>query len=472
MAPKRRTNKAPTVHPVETLAVDTLSTLRPDSGWRDADPTRVEELSELFYAGQWGMNVLAGISILKTQDRDGLRIVDDGLATVSALRQMLNAFRTNGELTPSGQEWPANIVKVLTEGLPCAVHQFEEDSDLDLREAWNAGKHDEECNRFKKTAVATFIDIASKAKKKGGDWAVATKQLLSIYGEGRSSTVYRWVRAAKSLHTLVAEELKKYPNIGAGHIWDNYYLLGTGAHEAQKLGVDFGIQALGLVSDADMSKDEFREKICRPLKVVEVWANLMKKRFGQVASKSKAFDRVVSMLRTSGGLKKVLAMCDSGTMLHGTSQDSPGIVECHRIVQEMEKCKAGGLPPPAVLPDADPASQDHPEADPVTGPEEAFDQNAAEAVLSAISGAATTEHGIAPLMEIVDQDLRNIHFHGDVAGMKDAVASMMKASSGRLLFVLDCPTSRVGVVATHLDTAKDFSDNTLQPNWLRPLSSL
>ena len=360
MAPKRRTTKAPTVHPVETLAVDTLATLRPDSGWRDADATRVEELSEQFYAGQWGMNVLAGISILKTLDRDGRRIVDDGLATVSALRRMLDAFRTNGDLTPSGEEWPANIVKVLTVGMPCTVHEFEEDSDLDLREAWNAGKHDEECNRFKKTAVATFIDIASKARKKGGDWTNVTKHLLSIYGEGRASTVYRWVRAAKSLHPLVAEELKKYPNIGAGHVWDNYYLLGTGAHEAQKLGTEFGIQAIELASNGQSSQLEFREKICRPLKVVEVWANLMKKRFGQVASKSKAFERVVSMLHTQGGLKKVLAMCDSGTMLHGTSQDSPGIVECHRIVQEMEKCKAGGLPPPAVLPDADPARQDLP----------------------------------------------------------------------------------------------------------------
>ena len=90
-------------------------------------------------------------------------------------------------------------------------------------------------------------------------------------------------------------------------------------------------------------------------------------------------------------------------------------------------------------------------------------KNAAEAVLSAISGGVTTERGTAPLVEIADQDLRNIHFHADPAVMKDAVASMMKASSGRLLFILDCPTSRVAVVAQHLDMAKDFSDNTRQP---------
>ena len=199
--------------------------------------------------------------------------------------------------------------------------------------------------------------------------------------------------------------------------------------------------------------------------MVEVWTILMKKRFGQVASLSKAFDRVVSMLRTPGGVGKALAMCDSGTMLHGTSQDSPGIVECYRIVQEMEKCKAGGLPPPAVLPDADPASQasqDNSEADLGTGPE-VFDENEAEAVLSAISGGITTERCTAPLVEIVVQDLRNIHFHADLAMMKDAVASMMKASSGCLLFILDCPTSRVVVVAQHLDMSKDFSDKARQP---------
>ena len=153
-------------------------------------------------------------------------------------------------------------------------------------------------------------------------------------------------------------------------------------------------------------------------------------------------------------------------MLHGTSQDSPGIVERYRLWQEMEKCKAGGLPPPGVLPDADAASQasqDNSEADSDNGPE-VFDENAAEAVLSAISGGITaTERCTAPLVEIVDQDLRNIHSHADPAVMKEAVASMMKASSGRLLFILDCPTSRFAVVAQHLDMAEDFSDNTLEP---------
>jgi hypothetical protein len=51
-------------------------------------------------------------------------------------------------------------------------------------------------------------------------------------------------------------------------------------------------------------------------------------------------------------------MIAAGTMLHGTSKENPGIIECFRIVEEMEKCKAGGLPPPAVLPDTPLVVQD------------------------------------------------------------------------------------------------------------------
>ena len=439
MAPKARaTNKAPRVVAkgvrVPLLAI---STKRPDSGWRDPDPRRLTELADTFYAGQWGMHVFADICLLAATDMDGKRIVDDGLATITALLAMYVAFVEDADATPSREPWPANIVNIFEQGVPCTTHEYEEDTDLDLREAWNAAKHDEESNKFKKTPVATFISIATKCfGKHGANWTNASKALLDIYGAGRASSVYRWVRAARYLPRAVAAELANYPDISAAFIFDNYYLLGTGAHESQKLTPPYAIQALQMAQDdVSMGAKDFQEQICKPLKVVEAWSYLMIKRFGQVASKSKAFDRVVLSLRTPGGLRKVSAMCASGVVLHGTSTENPGIIECFRIVEEMQKCKAGGLPPPAVLPDATDAGATMPNTtDPdvgAPGGSTEFDQNAADALLAALgTGEDAGMTPVAEGQEKVEEDLRSVHFHTDWKDLAQAATPLIRIFFG------------------------------------------
>ena len=129
------------------------------------------------------------------------------------------------------------------------------------------------------------------------------------------------------------------------------------------------------------------------------------KRSGQVASKRNASIRDVQILRTSGGLKKVLSVHQQNGQLHGACPENPGIIECYRIVFQMEKCRAGGLPPPSVLPDADyykkPAS---------TEPDTNAEYDAvAQAKKAAVSGRGKTmaTDDAGKLDETVNADLRN-----------------------------------------------------------------
>ena len=79
---------------------------------------------------------------------------------------------------------------------------------------------------------------------------------------------------------------------------------------------------------------------------MDVWVSLMKKKYGAVATGSPAFSRLVNHLGTFGGLQSILGACSSGVVLH----DANGIPECNLLDAELQKCKAGGLPPPAAIP--------------------------------------------------------------------------------------------------------------------------
>ena len=77
----------------------------------------------------------------------------------------------------------------------------------------------------------------------------------------------------------------------------------------------------------------------------------MGKRFGSVAKASPALKRLTTQLSTFNGLGTVVTTAASGVVLHGASNTQIGISECHYLFKEMEKCKAGGLPPPVTIPD-------------------------------------------------------------------------------------------------------------------------
>ena len=128
--------------------------------------------------------------------------------------------------------------------------------------------------------------------------------------------------------------------------------MGTGVKTRSKLEIHGAKAAFRILADkdGDIAAKAFVERVCAPLKVLEVWDKLMRKRYGTVCSLSSAYTRLVTKLETYEGLQLVAATMASGLPLHGSGPSNRGIVDCHALVQEFERCRAGGLPPPSRIP--------------------------------------------------------------------------------------------------------------------------
>ena len=103
--------------------------------------------------------------------------------------------------------------------------------------------------------------------------------------------------------------------------------------------------------EKDMTTETFINVVCKGLRILEIWRNLILKRYGSVAQNSPALACVCEHLSTVGGLQSIMACAAAGLNLHGKSETQQGIAEWFLLVQELDKCKAGGLPPPISIPD-------------------------------------------------------------------------------------------------------------------------
>ena len=74
-------------------------------------------------------------------------------------------------------------------------------------------------------------------------------------------------------------------------------------------------------------------------------------RYGSVAQTYPALGRVCEHLSTFVGLQSSMVCAAAGLNLHGKSEVQQGMPDCFLLVQELEKCQAGGLPPPISIPD-------------------------------------------------------------------------------------------------------------------------
>ena len=68
-------------------------------------------------------------------------------------------------------------------------------------------------------------------------------------------------------------------------IWDHEFLMGSGIKARSKLSPEFARLAFRvLLQEERVSNKDFVEKICAPLKLVEVWDKSKRKRAGTVCS--------------------------------------------------------------------------------------------------------------------------------------------------------------------------------------------
>ena len=132
-------------------------------------------------------------------------------------------------------------------------------------------------------------------------------------------------------------------------LWDNPYIIYTASAARSQLTPGFAVKALvvlreRLASSDSMSAWAFQDSVCKPMKIVEVWQSLMKKRYGSVATGSAALERLVASLTQWVGLQTVSRCAQTGVVLHGESAEKQGIPECWLLQKEFDKCLAGGLP--------------------------------------------------------------------------------------------------------------------------------
>ena len=331
------------------------------TGWREADQCRVDALTALFLAGSYGLGVACCVQILDKEDPHGQKLIDDGVSTVAALKMCEQEFQKNSDATPSGEIWSESLAAVFRVGLNVRVVAYTDNDDRESREAWNTAKHDEESNTVRWSTLHQKLETAATRHRKLGDWTKASSSLLDLYGPGKRATVGRWVRAAKGMHPTVRDALKQYPDLKGAYLWDNTYLISNPSAARNQLSPDYAVKALKLLDERltmePMSGERFQNEICKPMKIVEVWQSLMKKRYGSVATGSAALDRLVGTLVQWGGLQSVSRCAQSGVVLHGTSTENQGIAECHLLVKEFDKCQAGGLPPPSRIPTEQEARQ-------------------------------------------------------------------------------------------------------------------
>ena len=455
------------------LQLDKLS-LDERSGWRKRSEKRIEELVSIFRAGQFGQSAACGVQVLPEEDADGASVIDDGCSTVAALKK----------LQAEGFEEDPQLKEIFTHGLRVTVVRYSDNGDLINRRAWNVGKHDEESNTVRWSSIHLKVTVAKDLHGQLGDWNNVGKELTRRFNFS-ASTVKRWVRCASGLDEAVLTELGKdaFEGMKGNAVWDNEYLMGQGAKARSKLGPQYAVEALRLfMEQGEVPGKLFVEKVCMPLKVIEVWDQLMRKRYGSVCSLSKAYERLMKRLMTYDGLQLVVATVAAGVPLHGAGPSNPGVADCQALVAEFDRCKAGGLPPPDRIPTPEELAK---EAEVKKKAEEekrklekAAEEEARKKAVEESQREALESMSLAPpsvedsdkteqaqkdddrenaLTARLKADMQRVQFH-DTPEALVAVMGQPLSHCMRAIVVIAAPTSGWGAISAYMQTAKDLAD--------------
>ena len=403
---------------------------------------------------------------------------------------MPRALVAEERIDAGGEPWSEEIVQVFTVGLAVKIVSYPDNDDRPLRICYNVVKHDMESNNVRWSTVHQKISCVLAQYQRHNDWTICQNMLLAMFGSSKKITLLRWIRCAKGLDAAVAAQLEHMPNVKQGLVFDNDYLMGTGAKMRMKMGASFALKALSYAGGlADCTVESFTDQVCKPLRVLEVWVLLMKKRYGSVAENSAALERTTEHLMSLPGLRKINGAIDSGVPLHGVSSENRGIPECFLLNREFGRCKAGGLPPPAHVPtdaqheailEAEKAARDASAAEEAKKQKEAQDaaekaqgerdQQEREAndlmdtellALSSPQGPAgviaagpdAAAERVRACKERVDETMRAVHL---VPSSNELIGELNAylASRGDRVVALVCPeTSDKNVVGLLLDTA-------------------
>ena len=375
---------APRVRNSVVLPLDDFS-IAADSGWRDLDEDRIDELVSIFKNGDFGATTLAMPTVLCDDEgkallsrEDGRARINNGKSTVAALQKLRAEWLASGPRGVAGSpgssqvagndpaaiggadpiasedvhEWAtARMLDVLTTGLRVDYLVYPEPDDA-LVIAINALQHDSEQNKYVPTSLVTKVNIVltQRSRVQGGDWQSTVQALLQIYGVGKRRTVLRWVSVAKDMGPEILEhfKLKRLQVLPHGFIFDNKYFIGQGEAARYKLGQAYALSVLDMASDKfacgqAITVAQFCNEYCAVLKAVETLEKRTMKDFGKAAETFPAWQRVLRMLRSEPGRQRVLSCLRDKVPLAGTpgKSDAGGIEEVRIVIEELSKMKAG-----------------------------------------------------------------------------------------------------------------------------------
>ena len=211
-------------------------------------------------------------------------------------------------------------------------------------------------------------------------------------------------------------------------------------------------------------KSTFKDEWCAAMRALCAWERTTDIKFGDVSRDSEWKKNVVSSLESVGGIQSILMCLKAKIPLHGTSGEEVGIKDCHDLYDELGKCKAGNLPPPAVPPAGKSDAQQKGTATSQSDDGLATDMASAQMiedlavtagennVLRVLGGDAALPKGLSDsqfkMYQEAQEYFKNCHVCTDESQYKTIAQNFAK--SGRCILVLDCRTSIKSVIAQEL----------------------
>ena len=247
-AKKQKTDEAPDNRPVvkevKVMKLAAINHLHRDSGWRNVDQERVQELIAKFVGGEFGLCVGGcDVSVLEKTDAEGKFVIDDGLNTHTALVTLEERYQAGN--VDDGEEWDAKLIDVFRNGYKVKVVKYPIDHSREARKVYQAGKHNIDNNRFKITSVSIIVEIGEYALRlhdKKKDQAMA--YLCAQHGKSAKSTAWTWITAGEQLSSDTKKALAGLDRLKPSLILLNPYFVGNATNAKERLDTKFQLYAL------------------------------------------------------------------------------------------------------------------------------------------------------------------------------------------------------------------------------------
>lgn len=453
--------------------------LAEDSAWRDADPEEVRMLEESIIANaNYGVTAMANASLVyenglaKVSAADGLHLIDDGRKIVTVLLNIGKRLATMLEVEKEAALWYNDALKdVFENGYQFSRKEYPLGTENLERVIYQTLRHEEDQNRFEKTSLLQKATVARKMyEREGSCWTTCRKALLALLGDAKASTINRWITIARDFNPSFLR-LTKQKDVPQNWICGNKFFVGIGEESRFKLGTEWGEIAFrwlldSLDSHVPLNAESVRDEYCLVAKHCETWARSQEKRFKNIATGFKAYDRCIQRLGQESGRKAVLAYLRQKTAPGDKKPPHFGIEELKIVVEEMEKMKAGTWGQDAGKPSSQTESQDCAESqqqDDSMGTNSADNEHKDEdACMGDDLGEgsrATTEPLLDPVLEAAKdlalKELVKIVVYQDRdEWCKDVAASVF--ASHAAIVIIDCPSSKLSVLSHFLKLGPNF----------------